>query len=111
MGGGQARLSAAGEIVAALSWRFRAATGLARLWQSHTYELYKSYFGKRTVRVTLLGRQCDAMIGLPLSDDFMGPAVIFSRGIAVEAYALVSARNQPIAGIDDRRENVSLYNI
>jgi len=41
------------------------------------------------------------MIGLPLSDDFMGPAVIFSRGIAIEAYALVSARNQPIAGIDD----------
>jgi len=66
-----------------------------------TYEWYKSYFGKRTVRVTLLGRQCDAMIGLPLSDDFMGPAVIFSRGIAIEAYALVSARNQPIAGIDD----------
>jgi len=66
-----------------------------------TYDWYKSYFGKRTVRVTLLGKQCDAMIGLPLSDDFMGPAVIFSRKFATEAYALVSARDQIIAGIDD----------
>ena len=47
------------------------------LGQPITYDWYKSYFGKRTVRVTLLGKQCDAMIGLPLSDDFMGPAVIF----------------------------------
>lgn len=56
------------------------------------YDWYKSYFGKRTVRVTLLGKQCDAMIGLPLSEDFMGPAVIFSDKIAREGYALVSAK-------------------
>jgi len=56
------------------------------------YDWYKSYFGKRTVRVTLLGKQCDAMIGLPLSEDFMGPAVIFSDRIAREGYALVSAK-------------------
>jgi polar amino acid transport system substrate-binding protein len=68
-----------------------------------TYEWYKSYFGKRTVRVTLLGKQCDAMIGLPLSDDFMGPAVIFSRKIVTESYALVSASNKSIAGFDDLR--------
>jgi ABC-type amino acid transport substrate-binding protein/mono/diheme cytochrome c family protein len=66
-----------------------------------TYDWYKSYFGKRTVRVTLLGRQCDAMIGLPLSDDFMGPAVIFSEKITTEAYALVTASNQNISGIND----------
>src|ERR1700758_4188998 len=52
------------------------------------YKWYKTYFGKRTVRVTLLGGQCDAMIGLPLSEDFMGPAVIFSDRIAREGYAL-----------------------
>jgi len=68
-----------------------------------TYDWYKSYFGKRTVRVTLLGRQCDAMIGLPLSDDFMGPAVIFSRAIATESYALVSASDQTISSISDLR--------
>lgn len=67
------------------------------------YDWYKSYFGKRTVRVTLLGRQCDAMIGLPLSDDFMGPAVIFSKKIMTEAYALVSKPTLSLRGIDDLR--------
>jgi len=74
-----------------------------RLGRPVTYDWYKSYFGKRTVRVTLLGKQCDALIGLPLSEDFMGPAVIFSRKIATEAYALVSDRNLVIAGVDDLR--------
>jgi ABC-type amino acid transport substrate-binding protein/mono/diheme cytochrome c family protein len=66
-----------------------------------SYDWYKSYFGKRTVRVTLLDKQCDAMIGLPSSDDFMGPAVIFSETIASEGYALVSASDQTISAIDD----------
>ncbi|MHC2255356.1 polar amino acid transport system substrate-binding protein [Bradyrhizobium embrapense] len=62
---------------------------------------YKSYFGKRTVRETLLSKQCDAMVGLPLIDDFMGPAVIFSKPIAHEGYALVGGRDRKLAGIDD----------
>ncbi|MFB9265974.1 c-type cytochrome [Bradyrhizobium erythrophlei] len=62
---------------------------------------YKSYFGKRTVRETLLSKQCDAMVGLPLVDDFMGPAVIFSKPIAHEGYALVAAKDRKLAGIDD----------
>jgi polar amino acid transport system substrate-binding protein len=66
-----------------------------------TYTWYKSYFGKRTVRATLLSKQCDAMIGLPLVDDFMGPAVIFSKPIAREGYALVSAKDRQLTGIDD----------
>ena len=66
-----------------------------------TYSWYKSYFGKRTVRETLLSKQCDAMVGLPQVDDFMGPAVIFSKPIAREGYALVSAKGWNIAGIDD----------
>src|SRR5690242_6780482 len=69
------------------------------LGRTVSYDWYKSYFGKRTVRVTLLGKQCDAMIGLPLSSDFMGPAVIFSNRIASEAYALVSAQDQAIHGV------------
>lgn len=63
------------------------------------YDWYKSYFGKRTVRVTLLGKQCDAMIGLPLSEDFMGPAVIFSDRIARESYALVSTKDHAIGDV------------
>ncbi|WP_316230915.1 c-type cytochrome [Bradyrhizobium sp. SZCCHNR1051] len=68
-----------------------------------TYDWYKSYFGKRTVRVTLLGKQCDAMIGLPLSSDFMGPTVIFSKKIATETYALVSRGTLVVHSIDDLR--------
>ncbi|OSJ26651.1 cytochrome C [Bradyrhizobium japonicum] len=68
-----------------------------------TYNWYKTYFGKRSVRVTLLGKQCDAMMGLPLSDDFMGPAVIFSRKISEQAYALVTAKEQVVGSIEDLR--------
>ena len=68
-----------------------------------TYDWYKSYFGKRTVRVTLLGKQCDAMIGLPLSPDFMGPTVIFSKKITTETYALVSRETLVVSSIDDLR--------
>jgi mono/diheme cytochrome c family protein len=67
------------------------------------YNWYKTYFGKRTVRVTLLGGQCDAMIGLPLSDDFMGPAVIFSRKISTQTYALVAAKEKAINSVEDLR--------
>jgi ABC-type amino acid transport substrate-binding protein len=66
-----------------------------------SYDWYKSYFGKRTVRVTLLGKQCDAMIGLTPSDDFMGPAVIFSKSITREGYALVTAKGRKLGRIDD----------
>jgi polar amino acid transport system substrate-binding protein len=67
------------------------------------YNWYKTYFGKRTVRATLLGGQCDAMIGLPLSDDFMGPAVIFSRKISTQTYALVAAKKKAINSVEDLR--------
>lgn len=72
-----------------------------KLTRPVTYTWYKSYFGKRTVRETLLSKQCDAMIGLPLVDDFMGPAVIFSKSIAHEGYALVSSKDRQLTGIDD----------
>ncbi|MHC2330963.1 polar amino acid transport system substrate-binding protein [Bradyrhizobium sp. USDA 4454] len=75
----------------------------AKLGRTVSTNWYKSYFGKRTVRETLLSKQCDAMVGLPLIDDFMGPAVIFSKPIAHEGYALVGARDRRLAGIDDLR--------
>jgi polar amino acid transport system substrate-binding protein len=68
-----------------------------------TYNWYKTYFGKRSVRVTLLGKQCDAMIGLPPSDEFMGPAVIFSRTISAQSYALVTTKEQVVSSIEDLR--------
>lgn len=74
-----------------------------KLGRSVSTNWYKSYFGKRTVRETLLSKQCDAMVGLPLIDDFMGPAVIFSKPIAHEGYALVGAKDRKLAGVDDLR--------
>ena len=59
-----------------------------KLGRTVSYNWYKSYFGKRTVRETLLSKHCDAMVGLPLIDDFMGPAVIFSKPIAHEGYEI-----------------------
>ena len=73
----------------------------ARLGRPVSATWYKSYFGKRTVRETLLSKQCDAMVGLPLVDDFMGPAVIFSKPIAHEGYALIGAKDRKLTGIDD----------
>jgi polar amino acid transport system substrate-binding protein len=40
---------------------------------------------------------------LPLSDDFMGPAVIFSRKISTQTYALVAAKEKAINGVEDLR--------
>ncbi|WP_338027846.1 c-type cytochrome [Bradyrhizobium oropedii] len=74
-----------------------------KLGRTVSYNWYKSYFGKRTVRETLLSKQCDAMVGLPLIEDFMGPAVIFSKPIAHEGYALVGAKDRKFAGVDDLR--------
>jgi polar amino acid transport system substrate-binding protein len=73
----------------------------AKLGRPVSYNWYKSYFGKRAVRETLLSKRCDAMVGLPQVDDFMGPAVIFSKPIAKEGYALVTAKDRNLAGIDD----------
>ena len=50
---------------------------------------YRTNFGKRATRVTLLAKQCDFSVGLPGDSDFMGPALIFSRPFMKAGYALV----------------------
>src|SRR6516162_450866 len=72
-----------------------------KLGRPVAYNWYKSYFGKRAVRETLLSKRCDAMVGLPLVDDFMGPAVVFSKPVGKEGYALVSPTGRKITGIED----------
>ncbi len=62
---------------------------------------YQSYFGKRTIRETLLAGKCDAYIGLPDSKDFMGPKLIFSKPFLNIGYALVSAKARPAASLAD----------
>src|SRR5208337_1835259 len=62
---------------------------------------YRTYFGKRAVRVTMLAKQCDMTIGLPDSDDFMGPKVIFSKPLFNLGYAIVAPKGAPIASVEE----------
>jgi polar amino acid transport system substrate-binding protein len=62
---------------------------------------YRTYFGARAVRVTMLAKQCDAMIGLPASNDFMGPKVIFSKPLFNLGYAIVAVKGQSFTSVED----------
>ena len=66
-----------------------------------THVWYRTYFGARAVRVTMLAKQCDAMIGLPDSDAFMGPKVIFSKPLFNLGYAIVAPKGRPFASVED----------
>ena len=66
-----------------------------------THVWYRTYFGKRAVRVTMLAEQCDATIGLPASGDFMGPKVIFSKPLFNLGYAIVAPKGAPIASVEE----------
>jgi ABC-type amino acid transport substrate-binding protein len=66
-----------------------------------THVWYRTYFGARAVRVTLLAKQCDVMIGLPDSDAFMGPKVIFSKPLFSLGYAIVAAKGESFASVED----------
>ncbi|MBV1705601.1 MAG: transporter substrate-binding domain-containing protein [Hyphomicrobiales bacterium] len=56
------------------------------------YHYYKSYFGARTVRETMLSNKCDMMIGLPFVGEFMGNDVVVSQPFATESYAIVTKK-------------------
>src|SRR5271163_626341 len=66
-----------------------------------THVWYRTYFGARAVRVTMLAKQCDAMIGLPDSDAFMGPKVIFSKPLFNLGYAIVAPKGRSLTSVDD----------
>ena len=60
-----------------------------------------SYFGKRSVRSTLLDKQCDAYMGLPETRDFMGPSVTFSHPVAQIGFALVLPPGRTVNSLAD----------
>ncbi|HKN27633.1 MAG TPA: transporter substrate-binding domain-containing protein [Roseiarcus sp.] len=66
-----------------------------------THVWYRTYFGKRAVRVTMLAEQCDATIGLPASGDFMGPNVIFSKPLFNLGYGIVAPKGQSFSSVED----------
>ena len=60
-----------------------------------------SYFGKRTVRTTLLARQCDAYVGLPGVKGFMGPQLVYSKPFLHIGYAIMAPAGTRITRLDD----------
>ena len=60
-----------------------------------------SYFEKRNLRTTMLAGKCDFAVGLPATDDFMGPAVIFSRPILSVGYAIAAPKGVHLASLSD----------
>lgn len=60
-----------------------------------------SYFGKRSVRTTLLEHECDAYIGLPETTDFMGPRVAISQPVVQLGWVMVTAKSRPVASLTD----------
>lgn len=60
-----------------------------------------TYFGKRSVRTTLLDRKCDAYMGLPETKDFMGPRVVFSHPVLQLGYALVMPKARSVSSLSD----------
>ncbi len=62
---------------------------------------YRTNFGKRATRATLLAKQCDLAIGLPADSGFMGPAVIFSRPFMQAGYALVLKKPATVSSLSE----------
>lgn len=67
------------------------------------YFWWASYFGKRTVRNTLLSDRCDAYVGLPFERDFMGRSLAMTRPFLDVGYVIVAPRSLALARLDDLR--------
>jgi polar amino acid transport system substrate-binding protein len=60
-----------------------------------------SYFGKRAVRTTLLAKTCDAYVGLPGIEGFMGPQLVYSKPFLHIGYAIMALAGEHITRMDD----------
>src|SRR5574337_880612 len=65
---------------------------------SHVW--FRTYYGGRALRTTMLANRCDATIGLPDSKDFMGPKVIFSKPLFTLGYAIVAPKGSNAASVE-----------
>jgi polar amino acid transport system substrate-binding protein len=74
-----------------------------RLGVSTEYTWWRSYFGKRTVRNTLLSDQCDAYFALPYAKGFMGKSVALTQPFLGVGYALVVPASLALERLDNLR--------
>lgn len=65
------------------------------------YFWWRSYFGKRTLRNTLLSDRCDAYFGLPYEKEFMAKSVALTRPFLNVGYAIVAPEGLSISQLDD----------
>ncbi|HEY7038309.1 MAG TPA: transporter substrate-binding domain-containing protein [Methylomirabilota bacterium] len=75
----------------------------ARLGATVQYFWWRSYFGKRTVRSTLLSDECDAYFGLPYDRTFMSQSVALTRPFLDMGYAVIAPRRPGLSAVDDLR--------
>jgi ABC-type amino acid transport substrate-binding protein len=73
----------------------------ARLGAPAEYFWWRSYFGKRTVRNTLLSDECDAYFGLPYDRSFMSQSVALTRPFLDMGYAVIAPRPPGVSAVDD----------
>jgi mono/diheme cytochrome c family protein len=74
-----------------------------RMGVATAYTWWRSYFGKRTVRNTLLSDQCDAYFALPYDKGFMGTSVTLTQPFLGVGYALVVPQSLALESLDDLR--------
>jgi polar amino acid transport system substrate-binding protein len=74
-----------------------------RMGVATAYTWWRSYFGKRTVRNTLLSAQCDAYFALPYDKGFMGKSVTLTQPFLGVGYALVVPQSFVLESLDDLR--------
>ncbi len=72
----------------------------SRLGARAEYFWWRSYFGKRTVRSTLLSDECDAYFGLPYDQGFMSQSVALTRPFLEMGYALIRPRSLALSSLD-----------
>ena len=74
----------------------------AKLGARTEYTWWRTFYGKRAVRNTLLAGRCDAFFGLPHESDFM-PQVALSRPFLDVGWAVVTPPELVLARLDDLR--------
>jgi len=62
-----------------------------------------TFYGKRSIRETLLAGKCDMFVGVPADADFMGNALIRTQPILSAGFALVTHKSQPVEKLSGLR--------
>jgi len=75
----------------------------ARLGAPAEYFWWRSYFGRRTVRNTLLSDECDAYFGLPYDKAFMSQSVTLTRPFLDMGYAVIAPPALRLTALDGLR--------